>query len=434
MRIKSFNEFIARSLKSIEVGFIVCYLLLAESVNIPGQISTIINLLGYLFIGITILRLWKKMAYVVSLDLSLMALILLAIFSVAWSANIDYSLRMMFGMVRSSLFAIYLATHFSFQNHLKICAWVSGWIVAINFFVYIAMPTFSLKISAEGDGQSNFFGIYTNKQMCGRIIAFSLITLIMYFRIYAKRRWLTALGILGAIFLLLMTRSSTHTISAVIALFIFPIYQIIKQGPKLRAVLLFSILLTSTVLASVVFANWEYLVISLGKGITFNGRTPIWELAIEQLMKRPILGYGYSGFWGSDAGWWVFSKIPWAVGENPLEIVDAKSFTAHNALLDLALQLGLLGAIMILFNLALVIYRAISLMAKTHSLESFWMFQVLLFQIVGSCFEPPIYLASNNIHWIIYVAMAYSSALLLHRMRHLSQTDPTVSLNYRASG
>jgi O-antigen ligase len=117
------------------------------------------------------------------------------------------------------------------------------------------------------------------------------------------------------------------------------------------------------------------------------------------------------------------------VGENPLEIVDAKSFTAHNALLDLALQLGFLGVALVILNLCCVIGRAISLMAKTHSLESFWMFQVLLFQIVGSCFEPPIYLASNNIHWIIYVAMAYSSALLLRRIRHNPQADPTVALD-----
>jgi exopolysaccharide production protein ExoQ len=147
------------------------------------------------------------------------------------------------------------------------------------------------------------------------------------------------------------------------------------------------------------------------------------------LMKRPLLGYGYSGFWGSDAGWWVFSKVPWAVGENPLETVDAKNFTAHNALLDLALQLGLLGIAIALFNLLLVLYRAISLIGKTASLESFWMLQVILFQIIGSCFEPPIHLASNNIHWIIYVAMAYSSALLLRRMRHSPDAYLNSALN-----
>jgi exopolysaccharide production protein ExoQ len=426
---KSFNQFIRQLLGKLEIGFIICYLLLAESVNIPGQISMAINLLSYIFIGIMVIRLWKNMAYIITLDLSLMALIVLAIFSVCWSANIDYSIRLMFGMVRSTLFAIYLATCFSFQSYLKICAWVSGWIVAVNSLVCITLPTIAIRASSEGNGQFNFFGIYTNKQMCGRILAFSLITLLMYFRIYASRRWLTALGILGAVFLLLITRSSTHTISAVVAICAFPIYQIIRQKPKLRAILLFAILLFSTILASVVLANWELIVVSLGKGITFNGRTPIWELAIEQLMKRPLLGYGYSGFWASDAGWWIFEKIPWAVGENPLEIVDAKSFTAHNALLDLALQLGFLGVALVILNLGCVIGRAISLMAKTHSLESFWMFQVLLFQIVGSCFEPPIYLASNNIHWIIYVAMAYSSALLLRRIRHNPQADPTVALD-----
>lgn len=432
MVIKSLNQFLRPFLKNVEVGFIILYLILAESVNIPGQLSTIVNVLGYAFVGVMVLRLWKRMAYVITLDVSLITLIGLTVFSVLWSANIDHSLRMMFGLVRSTLFAIYLATRFSFQNHLKICAWVSGWVVAINFFVYIALPTFAIRASAEGGGQFNFFGIYTNKQMCGRIMAFSLITLLMYFRVYATRRWLTALGILGALFLLLLARSSTHTISAVLTIVIFPAHQIIKQGPKLRALLLFTALLVSALLVGFMAVNWEYIVVSLGKGVTFNGRTPIWDLAIEQLMKRPLLGYGYAGFWGSDAGWWVFSKIPWAVGENPLEVVDSKSFTAHNAVLDLALQVGLLGIGILLFNLALVIYRAISLIGKTHSLESFWMLQVILFQIIGSCFEPPIYLASNNIHWIIYVAMAYSSAALLRRIRYETRSAAIGGINLTA--
>jgi exopolysaccharide production protein ExoQ len=416
--VKSFNQSFIQFLEKLEIGFIIFYLLLAESINIPGQISTILNLVSYLFVGVVVLRFWKKMAYIITLDWSLTMLVGLSVLSILWSANVDYSIRMMFGMVRSTIFAVYLATFYSFQSHLKIFSWVSGWIVAINSFVYVALPTFAIRVSAEGDGQFNFFGIYGNKQMTGRILAFSLITLLMYFRLYASRRWLTGLGILGALFLLILSRSSTHTISAFIAIFAFPLYQIIKQKSKLRAILLFSILLIVALLACVVFANWEYIVVSLGKGITFNGRTPIWELVIEQLMKRPLLGYGYSGFWGSDAGWWVFSKIPWAVGENPLEIVDAKSFTAHNAVLDLALQLGFLGVSLLLFNLFLVICRSISLMDRTHSLESFWMFQILLFQTIGSLFEPPTHLASNNIHWIIYVAMAYSSALLLRRIRH----------------
>ncbi len=429
MTVALFNQWLSQFLKKVEIGFVILYLLLSESVNIPGQLSSIVNLLGYLFVAIMVLRLWKKMAYVVTLDLSLITLIGLAVFSVLWSANVDYSLRMMFGMVRSTLFAIYLATCFSFQHHLKICAWVSGWVVALNSFVYFALPTIAIRASAEGGGQFNFVGIYTNKQMCGRIMAFSLITLLMYFRIYAKRRWLTALGILGALFLLLLARSSTHTISALLTIVIFPAHQIIKQGPKLRAILLFMALLISAILLGFMAANWEYAVVALGKGVTFNGRTPIWNLAIEQLLKRPILGYGYAGFWASDAGWWVFSKIPWAVGENPLETVDARNFTAHNALLDLALQLGMAGITLVLFNLVLVLYRAISLIGKTQSLAGFWMLQVILFQTIGSGFEPPIHLANNNIHWIMYVALAYSSAVLLRRIRHDSETYPIGTLD-----
>jgi hypothetical protein len=44
---------------------------------------------------------------------------------------------------------------------------------------------------------------------------------------------------------------------------------------------------------------------------------------------------------------------------------------------------------------------------------------------VGAGFEPPTYLASNNIHWIVYVAMAYGSAIVLRRIRDHSRSSAT---------
>jgi exopolysaccharide production protein ExoQ len=428
--IKLFNLPLRKFLANAEIGFVLFYLLFSESVNIVSQLSTLINVLSYVFVGIMALRLWKRIAYVITLDLSLITLVGFAAFSVLWSADSDYSLRMAFGMLRTTLFGIYLATRFPFEELFKIFAWASGLIVSVNLFMFIAFPSFSIVGDAYQSGQLVFLGIYAHKQMVGRVMALSVITLLMYFKIHTQHRWLTALGVLGALGTLLLSRSSTYLIAVVIAISLFPLYKIMNQGFKLRTVMLVLALAVMAVFSSFMIANWEVIVSSLlGKGTTFNGRTPIWTLAIEQFMKRSIFGYGYAGFWRSDEGWQVFASVPWALGENPLGIDGATTFTAHNAFLDLALQLGLIGLATLVLNIILMIYRAITLMIKIHSLEGFWMLQVLSIQLVGSCFEPPIYLASNNIHWIIYVATAYSSANLLRRLRQNRPNYSTFQLN-----
>jgi exopolysaccharide production protein ExoQ len=414
---KLLNQVLGKFLATAEVGFVVFYLLFAESTSIPAQLSTVINALNYAFIGVVVGRLWKRMAYVISLDRSLLILIGFAIVSVLWSVDADFSVKMLLGMLRTTLFGVYLATCFSFQNHLRIFAWVSGWVVAINLVVYLALPSIGMAADPNQIGQFAFVGIYTFKQQTGRIMALALVTLLMHFWVYPRGRWLSAIGIVGATLMLFKAHSSTYVMASAVAIALLPLHQITKQGWRQRMLLGLMALFGVLLLASGLIANWENIAMSSGKGITFNGRTPVWTLAIEQLVKRPLLGYGYSAFWGSEEGWQAFRGVPWAWAEYKPEFDIKTGWTAHNGFLDVALQIGLVGLALLCSHILLVIGRSLALMQKTHSWESLWMLQILAIQLVGAGFEPSTYLASNNIHWIIYVAMAYSSAALLRRIR-----------------
>ncbi len=430
MNQKLLNQSLKQFLTTAEIAFVMFYLLFAESTSIPAQLNTIINVFNYAFIGVMVWRLWKRMAYIISLDRSLLILIGFAIGSVLWSVDPDFSIRMLLGMLRTTLFGIYLATCFSFQNQLRLFAWVSGWVVAINLVVYVALPAIAMAADPNSIGQFAFVGIYTFKQQTARIMALALMTLLMHFWVYARYRWLSAIGILGAAFLLFQAHSSTYVMAIGVAIGLFPLHQMTKQGFRQRTLLLLLMLLAGLVGGGWLLANWENIAMSSSKGITFNGRTPVWILAIEQWVKRPWFGYGYSAFWGSEEGWQAFRGVPWAWAEYKPEFDIKTSWTAHNGFLDLALQLGLVGLGLLCCNILLVVYRSLALMQKTHSWESLWMLQILAIQLVGAGFEPPTYLASNNIHWIIYVAMAYSSAALLRRIRYPTRSPAIESTNF----
>jgi exopolysaccharide production protein ExoQ len=425
---KSFNQLLGKFLANTEIFLAILFLFFSESFSIPDSTSKTINLLNYIFLTIMVMRLWKRMAYVVTMDLSLIAIVGFAVCSILWSVDVEYSLRESIGMLRTTLFGIYLATFFSFQDHLKIFAWVSAWAVAVNVFVCVAFPAFGILPDPNNPAQLAYVGIYPYKQILGRMMVLSLITLLTYFWVYPRGRWLSALGILGALFLLLFSRSSTYVLAAILAIAIFPIYQIAKQAAKVRVILLVLALLAILVFSGFLMVSWESLVTSSGKGITFNGRTPIWTLAIEQLMKRPVLGYGYAAFWGSDEGWTVYRGVPW-VWSLHKEGNDVRTFIAHNAFLDVALQLGLVGLTMLLSHIALVVYRSLILMNQTQTLESFWMLQLIVIQVIGSCFEFSTYLVGNSSSWVIYVAMTYSSAKLLHRNQQRRRPHAIVAVD-----
>lgn len=91
------------------------------------------------------------------------------------------------------------------------------------------------------------------------------------------------------------------------------------------------------------------LVASLPIDATFTGRTDIWRFAIDSLASRPITGFGFAAFWGTERVREVAS--------------DDKSWAgiaahSHNGYVDTALTLGLVGLLLTVLVLLIGPLRA----------------------------------------------------------------------------
>ena len=71
---------------------------------------------------------------------------------------------------------------------------------------------------------------------------------------------------------------------------------------------------------------------------TFTGRTEVWQFVLDHVIERPITGFGFASFWGTP-------EVVYGMGGYPIWANMAGH--AHNGYLDLALTIGIPGAVFV---------------------------------------------------------------------------------------
>lgn len=166
-----------------------------------------------------------------------------------------------------------------------------------------------------------------------------------------------------------------------------------------------------SILAIILSLNIEYIVVDLlGKDLAFDGRVPLWNLAIEKGLEQPWLGYGYEGFWSSPnvSDYVIYNS--WAVLNEGFRNHSVQ-FHSHNGFIDLFLELGFIGVFIFLLNIFFSIKRIITLLISTRGVEFYWMLQFLGIFWIANLAEGGLVLSSRDMFWIIYVSIVISSAV-----------------------
>jgi exopolysaccharide production protein ExoQ len=145
----------------------------------------------------------------------------------------------------------------------------------------------------------------------------------------------------------------------------------------------------------VMFVVLEPVLTLLGRDLTLTGRTDIWQLVWSAIEQRPLLGYGYSGFWTASTG----------------PVLDICFITgwqvpnAHNGFLDLLLAFGAIGLFLygVLFLRTMV--RMLRAVRQGDAWSALWSICVLsLFLIYG--FVESNIMEQNTMSWVLFVALA----------------------------
>jgi O-antigen ligase len=131
---------------------------------------------------------------------------------------------------------------------------------------------------------------------------------------------------------------------------------------------------------------------------TFTGRTDIWRFIIVHIAERPITGYGFSSFWMTEHAVYGFKDLGW---------VSSVS-SGHNGYLDIALQVGIPGAFLMILWLViapLVDFYRVSYVPANDPVKLFF-FRLLLFAAFESCFESSFLLVNAFLVFLVWAGFS----------------------------
>jgi exopolysaccharide production protein ExoQ len=124
----------------------------------------------------------------------------------------------------------------------------------------------------------------------------------------------------------------------------------------------------------------------------FNGRAGIWEDVSKYIAKRPLLGYGFGGFWTPKRISVISSEENWGTAEG------------HSSYLDCLLSLGLVGLVTFLFAIFGGIGRSLLVHRATRNTVFAFSAALLTFCAVNGLLESAV-LGSPSLTFITFTIL-----------------------------
>lgn len=359
-----------------------------------NSVSQAIFLTLYMVTFCLVLVWRRQLARVLSRDKLLLLLLGVALVSALWAAVPEVTLRRSVALMGTTLFGVYLAVRYDLQEQLRLLAWALGIGALLSLLFALALPTYGVMNDLTAAG---WRGVYGHKNALGALMTLSALVFMLLSLHGGRYRWLCWAGFGLSVGLLLLSNSKTSLVVFLTLLALLPFYRILRWRYTLAVPMFIAAILVGGGVAILILSNTEFVFDALGRQASLTGRTEIWPAVIHMIREQPWLGYGYGGFW---LGWdGPSAYVLLTIYFDPL--------TAHNGLLDLWLNLGLLGVAIFALGLVAAFLRALAWVRASESAAGLWPLVYLTLVLLQNLTESVI-LTQNNIFWVLYVAAVLS--------------------------
>lgn len=350
--------------------------------------------------------------------------LILATLSIFWSA---YRLETVAGVVAQILTtatAVVLAFILSWHELLRTLATSMRWLLAVSYLfelwvsIFVREPYLAWWVERPAGKTPAILywsrdllfsggpiqGIVANSVLLGFIALISLILFTIQLRAGLVRRSAGWFWVAVSVLTLVLTRSATIWVALLVVaiVLVFALWGR-RTGQEHRMPVYWTAgALLAIAIAGVTFAR-EFLFGLLGKSGDLTGRVETWQKVWELVEQRPWFGWGWVSYWPT----WVA----------PFKGLDTKAgiavMSAHNAWLDVWLQLGIIGVLVfapiVVLTLQRVWFRAVDQPrrgpgpAQPFATSALWPLLVLTALLVQSLTESRLLLESG---WLMLIILA----------------------------
>ncbi|HYK38833.1 MAG TPA: O-antigen ligase [Candidatus Eremiobacteraceae bacterium] len=321
---------------------------------------------------------------------SLIALLILACASTAWADSSDIVIRRALGLVGTTLFGVYLGTRFSFDEQLRLLRWALRVAAAGTIALLILSP--SRALSAPGGGGA-YRGIFPHKNILGAAMALAFVVewYVRDKRPASKVLRLISLCVYAALLVISDSLSSILTVAGILT--VVWIVRILCRRHQIPIAAIAAFAMVFVLAVTITGVGSGDVLGLMGRSSDLTGRTELWSAVTEAIQEKPVLGYGFSGFWkdASPGSQIVEGQVHWT------------PTYSHNGYLEITLSLGFVGLALSVFLLGVGFRRAWKLsQASDFHLDS-WPLAMLTFVAFHNLTECSI-AWQNCLEWSVCVA------------------------------
>ncbi len=289
-----------------------------------------------------------------ALPYPLLVFLALAVLSIAWSFYPGFTALGASVQIITTAAAVAVAITVSWPELLAVLGWVFKLVLALSFLFELAVSTFIRHpiypvwiAPSPHSPQLEYWsrnllfdlgkiqGIVGSSSLLAMAALLGLIVFSLQLASKTVQRGAGWIWIGVALATIGLTRSATIFIALLVVTVIAFAVLLIRRarGPRLRAYTYGGLALSVAVMAMVAIVLRSPILSLLGKSDTGTGRTEIWREVIALAQQRTFGGWGWLSYW-----------IPWIAPFDTFKKAGGvQPPHAHNAWLDVWLQLGIIG-------------------------------------------------------------------------------------------
>lgn len=254
--------------------------------------------------------------------------------SAAWSIDPPASFRQGILYLFVVVGVIGVVGNLDGNNFMDLLAKVCFFAGLVSLAMIVVAPAYAF------GGEGDFRGIFSQKNILGEAMTMGALACLHGLTTRKRKRWRSAAMLLLVITVALKSQSATSCITIFAFCLIHAVIVLIRRGGNVRAIAIYLVvLLAPFALLAAVYP--DPLLEMIGKDPTLTGRTEIWSAVIPYIYQKPWLGWGYGAFWSPDnpAAMEIGELFHWFAPE------------AHNGLLEILVNVGVVGTVFFIFLL-----------------------------------------------------------------------------------